>query len=166
MASQAKPLGTIQWSQPATWGDKPTPRSGHSITAGAPVARVDSLGARRPAAGRRCACPCTAVPPVPSALSCPTLRTGHPPFPAPCLPPSHQHSQVVDEKAVVFGGCGVTKHNEPKVFNTTYLLKFNSHPMVLELADPMGVVPSERWRHTSTLMPDQARASHGEHPRR
>ena len=66
----------------------------------------------------------------------------------------------------MFGECGVTKDNVSKVFNTTYLLKFNSDPMVWELADPMGVVPSERWRHTATLMPDQARASHGEHPRR
>lgn len=32
MAAQAKALGEIQWSQPATKGDKPSPRSGHTIT--------------------------------------------------------------------------------------------------------------------------------------
>ena len=32
MSAPAKSIGEIQWSQPATKGDKPAPRSGHTIT--------------------------------------------------------------------------------------------------------------------------------------
>lgn len=94
MAAPAKQLGAIEWTQPATKGDKPSPRSGHTIT-------------------------------------------------------------VVGEKAVIFGGCGVTKDNEPCVVNETYYLTMTADPMKWELADLMGDIPSPRWRHTATLLPDQ-----------
>ena len=32
MSAPAKSIGEVQWSQPATKGDKPAPRSGHTIT--------------------------------------------------------------------------------------------------------------------------------------
>ena len=71
MSQQAKPLGEVSWVQPATKGDKPTPRSGHTIT-------------------------------------------------------------VTGDKAVIFGGCGITKDNEPIVSNQTYYLNMSSDPMKWE----------------------------------
>lgn len=71
MSQQAKPLGEISWSQPAQKGDKPTPRSGHTIT-------------------------------------------------------------VAGEKAVIFGGCGITKDNEPIVSNQTFYLTLTADPMKWE----------------------------------
>ena len=66
---------------------------------------------------------------------------------------------MVGEKAVIFGGCGVTKDNEPCVVNETYYLTMTADPMKWELADLMGDIPSPRWRHTATLLPDQACSS-------
>jgi hypothetical protein len=67
--------------------------------------------------------------------------------------------QVVGDKAVIFGGCGVTKSNEPCVSNQTYYLHMSADPMKWEEADLMGDVPPPRWRHTATLLPDGVRSS-------
>ena len=67
--------------------------------------------------------------------------------------------QVVGDKAVIFGGCGVTKSNEPCVSNQTYYLHMSSDPMKWEEADLMGDVPPPRWRHTATLLPDGVRSA-------
>ena len=67
--------------------------------------------------------------------------------------------QVVGDKAVVFGGCGVTKSNEPCVSNQTYYLHMSADPMKWEEADLMGDVPPPRWRHTATLLPDLVRSA-------
>ena len=66
---------------------------------------------------------------------------------------------MVGDKAVIFGGCGVTKSNEPCVVNQTYYLHLSSDPMKWEEANLMGDVPPPRWRHTATLLPDQARSA-------
>ena len=79
-----------------------------------------------------------------------------------CASPSSRRNfgmQVVGDKAVIFGGCGVTKSNEPCVSNQTYYLHMGADPMKWELADLMGDIPSPRWRHTATLLPDQACSS-------
>ena len=91
----AKRLGEVAWAQPATKGEGPSPRSGHSIT----VTKGDS--------------------------------------------------------AIIFGGCGITAAGSPAVFNETWLLS-TAEPMRWELADVMGDVPSPRWRHTATLLPDRS----------
>ena len=67
--------------------------------------------------------------------------------------------QVVGDKAVIFGGCGVTKSNEPCVSNQTYYLHMGADPMKWEEADLMGDVPPPRWRHTATLLPDGVRSA-------
>ena len=67
--------------------------------------------------------------------------------------------QVVGDKAVIFGGCGVTKSNEPCVSNQTYYLHMSADPMKWEEADLMGDVPPPRWRHTATLLPDGVRSA-------
>ena len=77
-----------------------------------------------------------------------------------------RRGQVVGEKAVIFGGCGVTKDNEPCVVNETYYLNMSSEPMKWDLADLMGDIPPPRWRHTATLLPDQARRSCPPQPNR
>ena len=50
---------------------------------------------------------------------------------------------------------------EPAIFNETYFLKLAALPRTRELVDVMGDVPSPRWRHTSTLLPDHARGAGG-----
>eukprot|EP00964_Phaeocystis_antarctica_P067730 scaffold40998_cov63-Phaeocystis_antarctica.AAC.4 len=119
MSAPAKSIGEVQWSQPATKGDKPAPRSGHTIT----VRELRSV--------------------------------------APSLAPSNRlrSCSVVGDKAVVFGGCGVTKSNEPCVSNQTYYLHMSADPMKWEEADLMGDVPPPRWRHTATLLPDLVRSA-------
>ena len=79
-----------------------------------------------------------------------------------CALPSSRRNfgmQVVGDKAVFFGGCGVTKSNEPCVSNQTYYLHMGSDPMKWEEADLMGDVPPPRWRHTATLLPDGVRSA-------
>ena len=79
-----------------------------------------------------------------------------------CALPSSRRNfgmQVVGDKAVIFGGCGVTKSNEPCVSNQTYYLHMGSDPMKWEEADLMGDVPPPRWRHTATLLPDGVRSA-------
>ena len=71
MAAPAKQLGSVEWWQPATKGDKPPPRSGHTIT-------------------------------------------------------------VVGDKAVIFGGCGISKNNEMSVSNQTFYLSMGTDPMKWE----------------------------------
>ena len=65
---------------------------------------------------------------------------------------------MVGDRAVVFGGCGITPTingvaGEPAIFNETYILHI-SDGFRWELADVTGDVPSPRWRHTATLLPD------------
>ena len=79
---------------------------------------------------------------------------------APPSPRSGHTITVVGDRAVVFGGCGITPTingvaGEPAIFNETYFLKL-AEPMTWELVDVMGDVPSPRWRHTATLLPDHA----------
>ena len=79
-----------------------------------------------------------------------------------CALPSSRRNfgmQVVGDKAVIFGGCGVTKSNEPCVSNQTYYLHMGADPMKWEEADLMGDVPPPRWRHTATLLPDGVRSA-------
>ena len=131
MSAPAKSIGEIQWSQPATKGDKPAPRSGHTIT-------VRALRSVAPALTR--------------------IRSGA----SVCALPSSRRNfgmQVVGDKAVIFGGCGVTKSNEPCVSNQTYYLHMGADPMKWEEADLMGDVPPPRWRHTATLLPDGVRSA-------
>lgn len=72
----------------------------------------------------------------------------------PPSPRSGHSITVVGDKAVFFGGCGISKDGQPEVFSETWLLS-TGEPMTWELADVMGDVPSKRWRHTSTLLPDK-----------
>ena len=79
---------------------------------------------------------------------------------APPSPRSGHTITVVGDRAVVFGGCGITPTingvaGEPAIFNETYFLKL-AEPMTWELVDVMGDVPSPRWRHTATLLPDHS----------
>lgn len=70
--------------------------------------------------------------------------------------PRSGHTITVDStagKAMLFGGCGVDAKGEPAVFNETWLLT-TQEPMTWENADVMGDVPSPRWRHTATLLPE------------
>jgi hypothetical protein len=76
--------------------------------------------------------------------------------------PRSGHSIVVAPsigKAIVFGGCGVSgadASSEAKIFNETWLIStdgIGNGEAGWELADVMGDVPVERWRHTATLLP-------------
>ena len=56
------------------------------------------------------------------------------------------------EKAYLFGGCGVD-NGAAAVFNDMYVLHI-SDSFKWEKVEAMGDVPSPRWRHTATLLPD------------
>ena len=56
------------------------------------------------------------------------------------------------EKAYLFGGCGI-KDGNPEVFNDTWMLHI-SDSFRWEQVDAMGEVPSPRWRHSATFLPD------------
>jgi hypothetical protein len=58
----------------------------------------------------------------------------------------------LNEKAYFFGGCGV-ENGAPSVFNDMYLLHI-SEQFRFQKIDALGDVPSPRWRHTATLLPD------------
>ena len=74
------------------------------------------------------------------------------------------HSIVVaNEKAIVFGGCGIYS-DEPgaaysqAVFNESWSVDVvnTDGPLKWTLLDVGGDVPSPRWRHTATLLPDNS----------
>ena len=83
--------GEVAWFSPKEKGNKPGPRSGHTIT---------------------CA----------------------------------------QEKAILFGGCGVGE-GQSAVFNDTYVLHIADNYR-WEKIDAMGDLPLPRWRHTATILPD------------
>ena len=69
MSAPAKSIGEIQWSQPATKGDKPAPRSGHTIT-------VRALRSVAPALTRiRSGAMCVPYPLVAAISACRWLET-------------------------------------------------------------------------------------------
>ena len=67
-------------------------------------------------------------------------------------PRSGHTTTCTREKAIIFGGCGV-QEGRSAIFNETYILHI-SDGFRWELADVTGDVPSPRWRHTATLLPD------------
>ena len=58
----------------------------------------------------------------------------------------------LNEKAYLFGGCGI-ENGAPVVFNDMHILHI-SESFRWEKVDAMGDVPSPRWRHTATFLPD------------
>ena len=58
----------------------------------------------------------------------------------------------LNEKAIIFGGCGV-EDGAAAVFNDMYMLHITD-AYRWEKVDAMGDVPPPRWRHTATLLPD------------
>ena len=63
------------------------------------------------------------------------------------------HSIVcANEKAYLFGGCGI-QDGQAAVFDDIWVLHI-SDSFRWEKIDAMGEVPSPRWRHTSTFLPD------------
>ena len=72
--------------------------------------------------------------------------------------PRSGHSiTVTGTKTVVFGGCGVSEDGtSQQVFSDTWLLSLDGDAPKWEYADVMGDVPPPRWRHTATLLPDNA----------
>ena len=69
----------------------------------------------------------------------------------PCARSGHTIT-CLSEKAYLFGGCGV-EGGGPSVFNDMHVLHI-SESFRWEKLDAMGDVPSPRWRHTATLLPD------------
>ena len=57
-----------------------------------------------------------------------------------------------NEKAFIFGGCGIDQ-GAAAVFNDMWMLHI-SDAFRWEKVDAMGDLPSPRWRHTATLLPD------------
>ena len=61
--------------------------------------------------------------------------------------PRSGHSiTCTQEKAIIFGGCGI-QDGRSAIFNETYILHI-SDQFRWELAEVTGDVPSPRWRHT------------------
>ena len=69
----------------------------------------------------------------------------------PCARSGHSIT-CINEKAYLFGGCGV-ENGAPSVFNDMHLLHI-SEGFRWEKVDAMGDVPPPRWRHSATLLPD------------
>lgn len=74
---------------------------------------------------------------------------------APPTPRSGHSMTVLEDTAVVFGGCGVTTDGQPEVFDETWVLSLRSEPMRWEklAAEACRTAPSKRWRHTATRLP-------------
>ena len=119
--------GEVAWVQPKEKGQRPSARSGHTLTVtkekailfGGCGVNDGEAGAHRAArrGNQRIGQPC--APPV------------RPPRP-PLTPPRTCHAAV---------------------FNDTYILHITDGYR-WELVEPSGEVPSPRWRHTATLLPD------------
>ena len=61
---------------------------------------------------------------------------------------------AANEKAYLFGGCGI-EEGQAAVFQDLWILHI-SDQFRWEKCDAMGDVPSPRWRHTCTFLPDNA----------
>ena len=59
---------------------------------------------------------------------------------------------AANEKAYLFGGCGI-EEGQAAVFQDLWILHI-SDQFRWEKCDAMGDVPSPRWRHTATFLPD------------
>lgn len=75
----------------------------------------------------------------------------HPKSVKPCARSGHTIT-CMQEKAIVFGGCGI-EDEAAAVFNDTHMLHITDGYR-WEKVDAMGDVPPPRWRHTATLLPD------------
>ena len=75
----------------------------------------------------------------PKSMGKPSARSGH----TLC---SH------NEKAYLFGGCGI-EDGAATVFNDLWML-YISDGFRWEKVDAMGDLPSPRWRHSATMLPD------------
>ena len=73
--------------------------------------------------------------------------------------PRSGHSiTCIDGKAIIFGGCGVSKDGlSQQIFQETWTLHIgDGENPKWELTDVMGDLPPPRWRHTVTVLPDGA----------
>ena len=113
--------------------------------------------------GGTCCTGCLLMPPERPALarrssSMPVVRSGEVAWFSPKEkgtkpgPRSGHTITCVQEKAILFGGCGVGDA-QSAVFNDTYILHI-ADGYRWEKVDAMGDLPHPRWRHTATTLPD------------